>query len=343
MRLLFLFLNFIPTFLCCTIELCPKIVPKEISMQCDNQGYPKPDSLKFLIAMYRMCNASNDDIAVNQRVGGHYSEKLYVASLKKKSYEKPLFFFKISKKNQSTQNLLAIQHGPIGQKFKELDTLNQSYKQNLPVIIWLTHVFMYKNQNGIKKTIEVSPSAQGELLQDILESHDLFAIKKAASSLGKSLAAFHQLFMDYHDSTNPAQWQTICHGDFSIKNSLYNPITNKIYFIDNEGMRKGSLHHDVTTILASLFMFQYLKKNYNTRWPLYLEYCQSFLKGYVQEYPVEKRAALASFIEKSLDNFFDKIVHKRFINNGAVSEKDFDEREFKRIMYSCLRTYKNVS
>src|SRR5690606_33931111 len=99
-------------------------------------------------------------------------------------------------------------------------------------------------------TIEVTPSASGELVRNILNSHNLPKIKRCAYALGKSLATFHQLFIHTHDSQDPANWTTICHRDFSIKNVLFDQKTNKVYFIDNETMSKSQIGNDIRTILV---------------------------------------------------------------------------------------------
>jgi len=325
-----------------TVEKIPNIIPKTVSLACDSQGYPTRNALKALVAAQYLHKLNSDNITVKEITGGLYSEKLYVVISKHNGQKNPLLFFKISKKSQSTKNLIEIQDGPIGQKFRDLNDINNFSalsKQNLPVIIWLENVLLYQNEGGSKKTIEVTPAAQGQLAQDILDSHDLHTIKKAAFAIGKSLASFHQLFMDYNDSANPSDWTTVCHGDFGIKNVLFNPVTHKVYFIDNEGMNVNSIHQDINAILTSFCMLLYLKKHYATRWPLYIQHCLSFLKGYIESYPADQRTDLACFIEGILNKDLKKVLARRFTTDDSPTSKYFNEKEFKKIIYNYLHTF----
>jgi|GEM_PF-1267196 len=324
------------------VEKIPTIIPKKISLACDSQGYPTISALRALVASHYIKESNSQKISVKEITGGLYSEKLYVVISKQNGHKIPLFFFKISKKPQSTKNLIGIQDGPIGEKFRELrdvDEIDAKLKQNLPVIIWLENIVIYQNHNGSKKTIEVTPAAQGQLAQDILDGHDLHTIQKAALAIGKSLSSFHQLFMDYNDSQDPHEWKTIGHGDFGVKNVLFNPTTQKVYFIDNEGMTTSSIKQDVNAILTSFCMFTYLRKNYATRWPLYLQYCLALLKGYIKSYPIEKQANIALFLEESLRDHLKKTVSKRFITDNSPASKYFNEPEFKKIIYNYLHTF----
>lgn len=337
---IFLLLSFISINVY-TIQKKSHVKSQEVSLACDFQGYPKKSALKSLVAA-QLLNDS-DKISIKKIQGGYYSEKMYVVMSKKDGKKIPLYFFKISKKYKSTENLIKIQEGPIGQKIRDFIESNENCppisRKNLPNIIWLETIFTYRNNFGSKKTIEVTPSAQGQLLQDILDSHDLEMIKTAAYSIGKSLAAFHQLFMDYKDSQEANEWRTIYHGDFSIRNTLFDPVTSKVYFIDNEGMNRGSISQDVNAILTSFVMFKYLKQNFAHRWPLYVEYCLSFLKGYIQSYPTDKRASLAIFIEETLKKSFDKSLYRRIINDKGLAGKEFNEKDFRKIIYNYLHKF----
>lgn len=324
------------------VEKIPTIIPKKITLACNSQGYPTINALRALVASHYIKESNSQKISVKEIQGGLYSEKLYVVISKQNGHKTPLFFFKISKNPQSTKRLIAIQDGPIGDKFRELrdtDEIDAKLKQNLPVIIWLENIIICQNENGSKKTIEVTPAAQGQLTQDILDGHDLHTIQKAAFAIGKSLSSFHQLFMNYNNSQDPHEWETICHGDFGVKNVLFNPVTQKVYFIDNEGMTTSSINQDVNAILTSFCMFTYLKKDYATRWPLYLQYCLAFLKGYIKSYPIEKQATLALFIEESLRHSVKEVLSRKFIADNNPASKYFNEPEFKKMIYNYLHIF----
>ncbi len=317
-----------------------KIEVKEISPTFDRSGYPDKTTIKSLIAAQYLHHFNKNKISIKKVKGGLYSEKMYVAMNKKNGKKIPMFFLKISKKDSSTKNLIKLQEGPVRKKFDEVvqrkRNLPKVSVQDLPHIVWLENVYSYQDKEGNKRTIEVTPSAQGLLVQDILDSLDKKISQEAGLALGKSLASFNQLFMNYNNSDDPEKWQTVLHGDFSVKNSLYDPTTQKIYFIDNEDMRKGSIAQDIKTILISLLMFRYLQKDYNSRWPVYLEYCQAFLKGYIESYPIEIRPKLSTFIEKVLNNGLQKASQR----NVVLNIKKFDEQEFKKVIYSYLHSFK---
>jgi hypothetical protein len=342
MVLIILLLNFLVVN-CSVTGANPKIKTKKISPSFDKKGYPNRAAIKSLITAQYLQHYKQNKISVKQINGGLYSERMYVATTKKNGKEKPLLFFKISKKGDSTEKLIKIQEGPIGEKFKDLDTTKRSIvltsKKNIPHIIWLENIYTYQDPNGRKRNIEVTPAAQGQLVQDILDSENKDMMKKAGYTLGKNLAAFHQLFMNYNDSDNPSTWKTIYHGDFSVKNTLFDPNTDKIYFIDNEGMREGSIAQDIKTILISLLMFRYLKKHFSTRWPLYLEYCVSFLKGYIETYPLEKRKALAVFIETVLNADLNKKLHTKIMTDRSLSHTKFNDQEFKKLINNYLHSF----
>jgi thiamine kinase-like enzyme len=339
MILIILLLNFL--VIDCLATTTQKITPKKIMPDFDKKGYPSITTIQSLITAQYL-QQHKGTIEIKQINGGAFSERLYVATTKKNGKKTPLLFFKISKKSDSTAKLIKIKEGTIGEKFQNLHDSKKNIapasKKNVPHIIWLENIYTYKDLDGRKRTIEVTPAAQGLLVQDILESEDQDMINKAGHALGKNLAAFHQLFMNHDDPANPSSWKTICHGDFSIRNSLFDPNSNKIYFIDNEGMGQGSIDQDIKTILVSLLMFNYLKKRFSTRWPLYLEYCQSLLKGYVESYPKEQRKSLAACIEKGLDTELIKKLHTNFFNSKILSRTKFNEEEFKKIVYSYLHT-----
>ncbi|MBI2345019.1 hypothetical protein HYV10_03035 [Candidatus Dependentiae bacterium] len=319
-----------------------QIKPKPISIECNSQGYPKIDALKILVTQYLHCS-NQKNIIIKEISGGYYTEKMYIVMTKKDGKKFPLFFFKISKKYGSTKKLLKIQEGPIAQKFIEANsssaTCSSRIKKQLPIIIWLNDIVTYKNQMGETKTIEISPSAKGQVVQDILNSENLHMIKKAAEALGKSLAAFHQLYIDLDTIENNASWKSVFHGDFSIRNTLFDIETNKIYFIDNETMQEGSIIEDIKTILISMLMFRYLQKNNGSRWPIYLEYCQTFLKAYIESYPIILQAKLAKFIEKKLDIGLNKALYEKIIKDSSIDPNKFNKKEFKQMVHHCLHKF----
>jgi hypothetical protein len=89
-----------------------------------------------------------------------------------------------------------------------------------------------------------------------------------------------------------------------------------------------------------MLIFYYLKKNNHVRWSIYLEYCLSFLKGYIESFPQEHRANLAEFIEKTLNSELQKKLHTTVIADDTLKGKEFHFNEFKKIVYGYLHTFK---
>lgn len=316
---------------------------KYIIIDCDGQGFPKKNDLKALVATYYFKRSCPYKICVKEVTGGLFSKKLYLVMINKDGQKIPLFFFKISKKADSTENLLQIQHGPIGEKIQQFKTQPTSFNNisshAFPEIILLNNVFVYTDQYKSTKKIEVTPAAPAELVQDILESENKDLIIKTSYAIGKSLAAFHLLFINYHDSQDPAEWKTVCHGDFGIKNVLFNPTTNTIYFIDNEGMKTSEIKQDIYTMITSFIMFKYLTKHYTTRWPLYMNHNLAFLKGYIESYPTEKQAALAMYIQKMLDDSLHTLLYQKVVKDPSTVGKPFNQNDFKTRIHQFLKSF----
>lgn len=315
-----------------------KVKTRQITIACNSQGYPKTKALKALVTALYKKQSSQEEITIKEVSGGYFTEKMYIIFSKKNGQETPLYFFKISNKTKSTNNLIKIQEGPITEKLNETKR-SIANKNSLPEIILLENIFTYKDHEGNTKVIEVTPSAQGYLIKNILDSEDITSIRKCALELGKTLANFHKLFMNYKDSDNPSDWRTVCHRDFSIKNALFDPQANQVYFIDNESMDEAHIGVDIKTILVSMLMFYYIKKHNRTRWPLYLEYCETFLKGYIESYPAEQRTKIALFIKKVLNDEINKKINTVLITNRAFKGNEFHEAEFKQKIYSFLQKF----
>jgi len=320
-----------------------KVESKDISIECDKKGYPTTNAIKALITTQYLKQLSKSKISIKEVSGGYYTEKMYIVTSKKNGIKKNLFFLKISKKQTSTKNLISLQEGSIGQKFQENYSNRRSpssQKKNLPVIIWLEDVLCYKNTEGKTKNIEVTPSAQGEVILDILNSHDFEKIKKAAAALGKSLAAFHQVYLNHNNSEEIQSWKAVCHGDFSVRNALFDIKTDKIYFIDNETMQEGSIGQDIRTILISVLMFRHLQAHNSKRWPIYLEYCKTFLNAYIESYPTTIRSNLATFIDKVLEDGLKRALYEKIIKDASIDRKKFKDKEFKKMVQNCLNKFK---
>src|SRR5579872_3428600 len=82
-----------------------KVKKEQISLECDNQGYPKKNALRAIITAHYLHKTEDKKILIQEVPGGLYSEKLYKASIKKDGQYVPIFFFKISKRVGSTDNL----------------------------------------------------------------------------------------------------------------------------------------------------------------------------------------------------------------------------------------------
>jgi len=309
-----------------------KVLVKEIFVEYDQDGYPMPSSLKKAIIEQYFDESDEDKISVQQVFGGYYTERMYVVKLQKERNEIPVFYLKISRNAHSTQRLIDIKEGWIYQ-----DMAREIESDNLAIIVWIENVFTYTDPKGTIKTIEVTYAVSESSLKEILYSENERVIEDSAYAVGKAVAAFHLLFMDYKNNDLDARsWVTVCHGDFNIKNIHFSSTTKKVYLIDNEDMNKGCIEQDLKQILMNFTILQYLRYNYPARWPLYITHCSSFLRGYVESYPEEKRGPVAALILSILTARVEAFVHEKIYTPLDMTGNEFNEEQFAAIIYKYL-------
>lgn len=90
-------------------------------------------------------------------------------------------------------------------------------------------------------------------------------------------------------------------------------------------------------------MFRHLQKHTKTRWPLYLQYCETFLNAYINSYPAHLRKELAIFIETTLDDGLHKVLYEKIIKTTNINSKKFNVKEFKKTIKKCLIKFKDLS
>jgi hypothetical protein len=292
-----------------------KVDIKNVSLECDFLGYPTIQSIQELVHHEYFNTEPLDHILVEIIRGGNATEHMYVASIQTNDHQLiiPMFFLKISKQSSSTKTLIIIQEGPIAQKLFAAHKLSASdipnSNKHLPIITWLKNIFSYTDTKDNQRYIEVTPAAKGTTIHNILNEEDEANIEISAYAIGQALGAFHQLFIQYINPQEAISWLTVCHGDCHMKNILFDTVSNKVYFIDNDLMQEASVMKDIQEILTGAYITEYLQEN-PSHWPLYKTYCLSFLKAYIQTYPSEKRPIIISCIKKNLKPVFNTMVAK---------------------------------
>lgn len=320
-----------------------KVPITEITVEYDHDGYPTTETLKKELIRQFFTHHDADKISIHQIFGGNYSERLWVAKYQNNTTQEPVFYLKISLNHNSTQKLLDIKEGTIYQNIQNGSDPNGNHAilivDNFPTIIWIEHVFSYKDQYGATKTIEITKAVNQYSSKEILHTEDQTAIEEYSFAVGKSLAALHLVAMDYQNTDDANAWISICQGDFNIKNIFFNPTHKKIYIIDNEDMHRGCIKKDLQEILANFTILRYIQENYKTRWPLYLTYCTSFLQGYIESFPPQKRSSIALLILFIFNSRIDDVVHQKRYSAFGMDDTTFNEKEFTAIVYEYLYSF----
>ena len=223
----------------------------------------------------------------------------FVAYRKKNSKEekRPLLFLKIGAEGSEfvPKKLDNLQKGPVG-RFG----LKALSNPELPIIVLQEMFFIYQDQNKKQYTIEVMHLAHGKQLFDLIDSHDQDD-QQWAEKIGKALGLFHLEFMNYHNSKDPEKWKTVIHGDFHLGNVFFDEKTSRVYFIDNGDMHEDNPFKDFPNIhrilLLALNEYEATPDPFKNR---KINFCLSFIKGYLSAYPLAKRKLLVPYMKAKL-------------------------------------------
>ncbi len=269
----------------------PEIKIENISFESfTDKGYPTIQEIKNLIIEQYFPNKNPRDITVTIVKGGANTNIIYCLSYQ----NKPVFFLKISDKGNSSQRLIDMQQnfiGKIGMQSRYESALTSNLQKNLPIVTWMEKLYTYKDQGGNNRTIEIMHAAKGESMKNIIWTipHTTTSQLIACSSAGKALGSFQQFFMNYVDSHDPETWQTVIHGDFNRGNIFFDASMSQVYFIDNETMRasnsNNTMDEDLNSFIASI--------DYSA-----LALHKSFINGYLESFPTDKRSTLAQYLKK---------------------------------------------
>jgi hypothetical protein len=245
---------------------------------------------------------------------------------------KPLFFLKISWFGWNIpERLDALQKGPVG-RFG----LKAMSNRELPIIVLQEIFFKYQDKDKMDYTIEVMHLAHGEevysgiikanltnltLTQQIgavlgLFHRDLTLIQDCGEKVGKALGLFQVEFMQYKHSISPNDWRTMIHGDFHTGNVFFDKKTSRVYFIDNSGMREGgTLFKDLgfleINLSEALSSWDKDKRN------AIASFLLSFIKGYLNAYPLDKRKYMVEYLREDLGRRFNRLYASTSTQSGA--------------------------
>lgn len=282
----------------------PGVSMERIAIACDKDGYPTIEALRQLLIDKLINKQMGQRLVLKIVEGGYWTERMYRASLDDQ-FSDALFFLKISSNSQSAQKLNFIQQSylsRLGIDARYADTHLPIPQKNLPIITMIEKIFIFKNPQGVTKQIEVTHAAHGMMIRDVLKNHPEL-INSCGHAMGLALGSFQQAFMQYVDLDNPATWTTACHNDLHLLNVLFNPKTNKIYFIDNESMSVGcSIEKDIYHVLFFFLMFkEFAQSNDFVKWDRYIIYSTSFMKSYIESFGLSKRVALVTYLSDTID------------------------------------------
>lgn len=280
---------------------------EEVVMVTDSQGLPTLDAIKQLMEKDFFKVSEHKDVVVFKVEGGSFSDAIY--SINVKGREHPVFFLKISKKDNAFKRLIEIQKSRIGRIGLEKHYNNSKpvFRRFLPTIVWLEKVYRYKvkgkESDGFKGIMELSHAAQGEEVSNIIYTKSLDQIETCGYFVGKALGSFQQVFIEYNDKENPRTWLTVAHYDFHEGNVFFDIKTKKVYFIDNETMQaKGSVFNDVDYMNNRMMNFIRFYYDNEEKELEALSFMFSFLKGYLEAYPADQRYAIGSILIEGLLN-----------------------------------------
>jgi hypothetical protein len=293
---------------------------EEVKLALDQDGYPTTEALKQLLHNEYFLEIPTNELTIKSVPIGRSksSKKIYCASIK----NKPIFFLKISKDIESHIRLASIQQGSIGRlriKARYTDENILIHNKNLPILTWIEKLFVYTNPQEKKQTIEMAHAAKGKSVNEILETESLPSKIKCVKAVGKALGFFQQAFMNYTNLPGPDEsptdcsWLTICHGDLHSNNVFFDDINSQVYFIDNESMENQC---SMDKAFYDVYKFISLSSLFATHdYPAILI---SYLKAYIESFPIEKRAFLA---ESLRDNYQYSFLGNFLTQNLKIKEQ----------------------
>ncbi len=192
-------------------------------------------------------------------------------------------------------------------------------------------------------------------IDDVTSSGSLLPAKQAdleccGQKLGKALGLFHCYFMNYVKPNDAETWRTVTHNDFHFGNVFFDKVGPRVYFIDNERMAgvfeyqggkkqanriddKGKILIDklsnplidfdqhIKSSFGQLAKFAVVKpdeqKVERLIYSIYAIYTQSFIKGYLSAYPVDKNKRkymalyLKSLMYEKIKNVKNKVENEQ--------------------------------
>ncbi len=346
-------------------------------IDCDAQGYPTSMALKDIMVDYffqlktsrgklhKTLLSKEAKLMYLEKVKSNLEEKIMIETITMKERGKRtdkmfvvcfqddqmrrLFFLKISSKRSGVgdveidpaENLRKVQESRIGR-------LGFDARSNkaLPIIVSLERFFVYRDKRNQERCIEMTHAAPGDLVQNIFDGCDLELQKRCGERLGKALGSFHNYFMRYEDQDDVTKWYTIFHGDFHMKNVVFNRSSSRVYFIDNETMAVsldarislisgGDVPKFISLIEAGIresvakivtcdeteddVGFQSAVKQCNAR----IQFLLSFMREYIWSYPSDKRSIITDYLKKYLRvSIHDRLLHFINFKIGEASEHE---------------------
>lgn len=150
-------LSMYPSIYCSELQTNRTI--KNISVECDQKGYPTSVSLKKALLEEYFNPADDEIISVQQISQENYAQRMFVVMIHKNGLIIPILYLRINFDSQVTQGLVEIQEETIVQENLKKSDNDGIYPifipDNLPISIWIENLFTYKDQNGNIRTIEL--------------------------------------------------------------------------------------------------------------------------------------------------------------------------------------------
>lgn len=291
---------------------------------------PSEECIQNIIKDY-LPEMDGHTITASRVGGGGFTEAIYMIKFAEKANGKGVLFVKISKtngENKPWENLQEVQVqiadkmvGPVRRKQPDLPILTMAEK------------FLRYSFRGEEKIIEITHAAQGSTPDALLLSPDVPVDELQASNeaVGRSLSLFHQHFMVEKNPKDVSRWETILHGDFHQMNmfvrkfeptlvgpDMMSKAFYRVYFIDNETMINtirapqpillDVLRYCIQRLTGSKgYMYERLCNSQFCQ-PRYRAMVSSFLKGYIDAFPVSKRFLVAQYIERELGSRIDHLI-----------------------------------